>query len=129
VKKEIKVFDFLSIINKGMTKRCFKKMLNRKFLFILLAVVITFFIAFIRSGIISNEQALLDFKKDYPKTKVYDQFIGEGDSDHAYMHFRFIDAESKEKKEVMFLYQKKDDGAWNIIYKSKPKSPGSDFGD
>ncbi len=94
-----------------------------------------FFMAFLMSnilagcGVVSDEQALQEFKSAYPNATVYKQFVGEGDSDTAYVHFLYTETGSKTKKEVMWQYQRQEDNSWKTVYKSKPKPPGSDFGD
>jgi hypothetical protein len=80
-------------------------------------------------GVLSDEQALREFKAAYPNAEVYEQFVGEGDCDHAYMHFRYTEAGSEEKREVVWVYQRQKDSKWTVIHKSDPKPPGSDFGD
>ena len=80
-------------------------------------------------GSISDEQALREFKEANPNATVYHQVVGEGDSDHAYMHYQYTESGSKEKNEVVWLYQKQLDGSWKVIHKSRPKPPGSGFGD
>ena len=80
-------------------------------------------------SVISEEQALHAFKKVYPYAIVLEQFVGEGDSDTAYMHFRYTISGSNEIHEVMWVYQKQSDRSWKVIRKSKSKPTGSDFGD
>lgn len=80
-------------------------------------------------GVVSKKQALDEFLAEYPKATVYEQFIGEGDSDAAYMHFRYTETGSEEKKEVMWVYLKQSDGKWRASSKSEPKKVGSNFGD
>jgi hypothetical protein len=40
-------------------------------------------------SVVSEKQARDEFQKAHPDAKIYEQFIGEGDSDHAFMHFRY----------------------------------------
>ena len=77
---------------------------------------------------ISDEQALREFKAAFPDVTVTQQFVGEGDSDAAYMHFRYT-TPAGERLERMWLYLRQKDGSWRVTHKSEPKPPGSDFGD
>lgn len=79
-------------------------------------------------GGVSNDQALREFKAAFPGVTVEQQFIGEGDSDHAYMHFVYT-TPTGTRLERMWLYQRQKDDSWRAIRKSEPKPPGSDFGD
>ena len=79
-------------------------------------------------GVISNEKALREFKAAFPDVTVERQFVGEGDSDHAYMHFVYTTTNG-ERLERMWLYQRQKDDSWRAVHKSEPKPPGSDFGD
>jgi hypothetical protein len=75
------------------------------------------------------EQALREFRAAHPDATVQEQFVGEGDFDHAYMHFRYTTPASAERLEQMWMYQRQKDNSWRAIHKIGPKSPGSDFGD
>jgi hypothetical protein len=79
-------------------------------------------------GGVSDQQALREFKVAFLDVTVERQFVGEGDSDHAYMHFVYT-APTGERLEQMWLYQRQKDNSWRAIHKSEPKPPGSDFGD
>ena len=76
-----------------------------------------------------DEQALREFKSAHSDAIVQEQFVGEGDFDHAYMHFRYTTPASPERVEQMWLYQWQKDKTWRVIAKVGPKPPGSDFGD
>ena len=52
-----------------------------------------------------DEQALREFKSAHPDAKVQRQFVGEGDFDHAFMHFRYTTTTSSEPLEQMWVYQ------------------------
>jgi hypothetical protein len=78
---------------------------------------------------VSDTQARREFEKAFPEAKVYEQFVGEGDSDDAYMHFRYTVAGSDTRLEQMWLYQKQRDGSWLVTAKDGPKPAGSKFGD
>ena len=80
-------------------------------------------------AVVSNEQALREFKTAYPNAIVYEQFVGEGNSDTAYMHFRYTETGSTEKREVMWVYLKQKDGSWRVMSRSEPKPAGARFGD
>ena len=55
--------------------------------------------------------------------------MGEGDSDHAYMHFRYTTATSSDRLEQMWLYQWQKDKTWRVIRKEGPKPAGARFSD
>ena len=75
-------------------------------------------------GIYIDKQALAEFTATHPDAKVYEQFVGEGDDQSAYMHFRYTVPTSPDSFEQMWLYQKQE-GGWRVIAKVGPKSPGS----
>jgi hypothetical protein len=78
---------------------------------------------------VSERQAHDEFQKANPNAKIYEQFVGEGDSDDAYMHFRYTISGSDSQLEQMWLYQKQKDGSWRAVAKDGPKPAGSKFGD
>ena len=80
-------------------------------------------------SMVSEKQAREEFQKANPDAKIYEQFIGEGDSDDAYMHFRYTLPGSDAKLEQMWLYQRPKDGSWRVVAKDGPKPAGSKFGD
>lgn len=94
--------------------------------FRLAVAVLALFVA--GCGVVSHEQALREFKGAFPDVTVEQQFVGEGDSDHAYMHFVYA-TPAGERLEQMWLYQRQKDNSWQAIYKNGPKAPGSNFGD
>jgi hypothetical protein len=77
---------------------------------------------------VSNDEALREFKGAFPDVTVEQQFVGEGDSDHAHMHFVYT-TPTGARLEQMWLYQRQTGNSWRAIHKSEPKPPGSDFGD
>ena len=77
---------------------------------------------------VSDEQALREFKTAFPAVTMDEQFVGEEDSDHAYMHFRYT-TPAGECLERMWVYQRQKDGSWRAVQKSDSKPPSSDFGD
>ena len=78
---------------------------------------------------IKKEEVTNDFKKTNPDAVLLEQFVGEGDSEHAYVHFRYTIGKSNEKLEEVWLYQRQKSKAWKVIKKDGPKSAGSKFGD
>jgi len=76
-----------------------------------------------------DEQALREFQSAHPDATVQRQFVGEGDFDHAFMHFRYTTATSPESLEQMWLYQWQKDKTWRVIRKEGPKPAGSRFSD
>jgi hypothetical protein len=80
-------------------------------------------------GMVTDKQAANEFKQAHPKATIYEQFIGEGDSDHAYMHFRYTEERKPEKVEQVWVYQRQKDDSWKVIGKDGPKPAGSKFGD
>jgi hypothetical protein len=78
-------------------------------------------------GMVTDKQAAEDFMQAHPRATIYEQFIGEGDSDHAYMHFRYTEAGLPDRMEQMWLYQRQKDDSWKAVRKSGPKPPGSNF--
>ena len=80
-------------------------------------------------GMVTDEQAAKEFLKAHPKANIYQQFVGEGDFDHAYMHFRYTEDDSGKKLEQVWVYQRQKDDTWQIISKEGPKPAGSKFGD
>ena len=78
---------------------------------------------------VSARQAEEDFKEVNPDVVLRDCFVGEGDSDHAYYHFRYTKRGSEAKWEEMWLYQKQVDGTWKVIRKEGPKPWGAEFSD
>ena len=88
----------------------------------------TLALAFAGCSMISDEQALSEFEAAFPDVTVERQFVGEGNSDSAYMHFVYTTREG-ERLERMWLYHRQKDNSWQAIHKSEPKPPGSDFGD
>jgi hypothetical protein len=50
-----------------------------------------------------HKHALNEFKAAHPDAIVQRQYVGEGDSDHAFMHFRYITASSPEPLEQMWV--------------------------
>ena len=79
-------------------------------------------------NVISDEQALREFKAEFPDVTVEQQFVGEGNSDSAYMHFVYT-TRAGERLERSWLYLRQKDNSWRAIHKSEPKPPGSDFGE
>jgi hypothetical protein len=80
-------------------------------------------------SMVSDKEARAEFQKANPDAKIYEQFIGEGDSDDAYMHFRYTLPGSDAKLEQMWLYQRQKDGSWRVVVKDGPKPAGSKFAD
>jgi len=80
-------------------------------------------------GMVADRQAAEEFKKAYPKATIYEQFVGEGDADDAYMHFRYTEEGRPEKLEQVWLYQRQKDNSWKVTRKDGPKPAGSKFGD
>jgi hypothetical protein len=78
---------------------------------------------------VPEKQARAEFQTAYPDAKIYEQFVGEGDSDDAYMHFRYTIPGSDAKLEQMWLYQKQKNGSWRAVAKDGPTPAGSKFGD
>lgn len=74
-----------------------------------------------------DDQALREFKAAHPDVTISEQFVGEGDWDHAYMHFRYA-THSGERLEEVWVYQRQDQ-SWRVIAKEGPKPAGSKFGD
>jgi hypothetical protein len=79
-------------------------------------------------GVVPDEQALREFRTDFPDVAVERHEVGEGDSDHARMHFVYA-TPTGERLERVWLYQRQKDNSWRAVWKSEPKQPGSDFGD
>lgn len=79
-------------------------------------------------GVVSDDQALREFKTAFPDVTVERQFVGEGDSDDARMHFVYT-TPTGTRLEQVWLYQRQKDDSWRAVYRSDPKPPGSDFGD
>ena len=77
---------------------------------------------------LSDGQALREFKEAFPDVTVNEQFVGEGDSGAAYMHFRYT-TPAGERLERVWIYLRQKDGSWRATHKSEPKPPRSDFGD
>jgi fructose-1,6-bisphosphatase/sedoheptulose 1,7-bisphosphatase-like protein len=92
------------------------------------AAIAAFAVALVACSRVSDEQALRDFKAEFPDVTVEQQFVGEGNSDSAYMHFVYT-TRVGERFERMWLYHRQKDSSWRAIHKSEAKSPGSDFGD
>ncbi len=80
-------------------------------------------------SVVPEKQAVEEFKKANPDAVLHEHFIGEGDSDHAYYHFRYSEKQSNAKLEVVWLYQRQKDNTWKVIAKEGPKPSGSKFGD
>jgi ketosteroid isomerase-like protein len=97
--------------------------------FFRLAIIASFVSLIAGCGMVSEKDAAAEFIRSHPTAHIYEQFIGEGDSDHAYMHFRYTEGNQPIKMEQMWVYQRQDDGRWKVIGKNGPKPPGSDFGD
>jgi hypothetical protein len=76
-----------------------------------------------------DEQALREFKSAHPDATVQEQFVGEGDADDAYMHFRYTTATASGPLEQMWLYQWQNDKTWRVVRKEGPKPAGSRFSD
>jgi hypothetical protein len=89
------------------------------------------FVVLLLSGcsMVSEKKAREEFQKANPDAKIYEQFIGEGDSDDAYMHFRYTLPGLNARLEQMWLYQRQKDGSWRAVVKDGPKPAGSKFGD
>jgi hypothetical protein len=66
---------------------------------------------------IKEQEIKNDFKKTNPDAVLLEQFVGEGDSDHAYVHFRYTMGNSTEKLEEVWLYQRQQDKKWKVISK------------
>ena len=79
-------------------------------------------------GVVSDEQALREFKAAFPDVTVERPFVGEGDSDHAWMHFVYT-TPTGDRFEQVWMYQRQKDNSWRAAWKSAPQQPGSDFGD
>ena len=80
-------------------------------------------------GMVTDKQAADEFTQVNPKAIIYEQFIGEGDSDHAYMHFRYTEGDPTKKMEQMWVYQRQKNDTWRAIRKEGPKPAGSQFSD
>jgi hypothetical protein len=80
-------------------------------------------------GMVTDKQAANEFKRAHPNATIYEQFIGEGDLDHAYMHFRYTEERRSERVEQMWVYQRQKDDSWTVIRKEGPKPAGSKFSD
>ena len=100
------------------------KNMNNNVYLIALAIFIVIGCSSFKEQDIANE-----FKKANPDVVLLEQFVGEGDSDNAYIHFRYTRGKSVEKLEEVWLYQKQQDKTWKVIKKSDPKPAGSKFGD
>lgn len=80
-------------------------------------------------GMVTDKQAAEEFKKAHPQAMIYQQFVGEGNSDFAYMHFRYTESGDPKKLEQVWGYARQPDNSWKVAWKADPKAPGSDFGD
>jgi hypothetical protein len=86
-------------------------------------------LSFAGCSVVSEKQARDEFQNAHPDAKIYEQFIGEGDSDHAFMHFRYTLSGSDVRLEQVWHYQRQKDGSWRVIAKEGPAPAGSKFGD
>lgn len=50
----------------------------------------------------SEENVLIEFKETRPEVKIYERFVGEGDNEHAYIHFRYTLKNSTEIIEEVY---------------------------
>ena len=96
-----------------------------------LSIVIVALIGTVLVGcsVVSDKQARQEFEKAFPEAKLYEQFVGEGNDEFAYMHFRYTLSGSDARLEQVWLYQKQPDGSFRAIARDGPKPAGSDFGD
>jgi hypothetical protein len=78
---------------------------------------------------VAEKQARDEFQKANPDAKIYQQFVGEGDSDHAFIHFRYTLPGSDTRLEQVWHYQRQKDDSWRVIIKEGPAPAGSKFGD
>jgi hypothetical protein len=76
-----------------------------------------------------EKQSLMEFKAENPEAVVYEHFVGEGDFNHALIHFRYTKGPSDKKLEEAWLYQRQKNKNWKLIGKEGPKPAGSKFGD
>jgi hypothetical protein len=77
---------------------------------------------------LSQKEAEAEFKKANPEVVLLEQFVGEGDSDNAYYHFRYRRKEADTQLEEVWLYQRQKDGTWKVTAKEGPKPLGAKFG-
>ncbi len=70
---------------------------------------------------VTDKQATDEFKLAHPNASIDSQFVGEGDSDHAYMHFQYTDKGSTNRLEQVWLYQRQPGGLWKAIHKDDPE--------
>lgn len=68
----------------------------------------------------SYPKTLREFQAEYPRANVYEQFTGEGRGGDITMYFRFTESDEPEKKEVIWLYERQEDGTWRVINKGRP---------
>ncbi len=106
-----------------------KSQMKLRFQICLLLVMAFTLCAIWGCSVVSEKQAMEEFKKANPDAVLLEQFVGEGDSDHAYYHFRYTEKQSNAKLEVVWLYQRQQDNTWKVIAKEGPKPSGSKFGD
>jgi len=110
------------------TNRTMKNNYNKIELLRLLLITVSIF-AIVGCNNIKEQEITNEFKKTTPDAVLLEQFVGEGDSDHEYVHFRYTIGQSPEKLEEVWLYQRQQDKTWKVINKSGPKPAGSKFGD
>lgn len=101
---------------------------NKIRLFLSLFIAVAIF-AVIGCNSIKEQEVTNEFIRANPEAVLLEQFVGEGDSDHAYVHFRYTIGKSTEKLEEVWLYQRQHDKTWKAIKKNGPKPAGSKFGD
>ena len=100
----------------------------RKIIYLVLVIALSVFFS-AACNRVSAKQAEKDFKETNPDVTLHDCFVGEGDSDHAYYHFRYTKRGTEAKWEEVWLYQKQRDGTWKVVHKDGPKPWGAKSGD
>lgn len=75
-------------------------------------------------GMVTNKQAAAEFQPAHPKASIYKQFVGEGDGDHVYMHYRHTENGKTNQMEQVWLYQRQTNGEWKVIHKDGPEPAG-----
>lgn len=76
----------------------------------------------------SEAEALKEFQVSNSRVTVSEHFVGEGDSDHAFMHFRYTNP-MNERLEEVWIYQRQRNRSWRVVDKQGPKPAGARFGD
>jgi hypothetical protein len=64
---------------------------------------------------VDEKTARRDFYEDHPANhRITEVFTGEGDSEHAYVHIRYVAGDDGRVQEEVVLYRRTD-GKWTLV--------------